>query len=602
MFIGLRCHRALLALVLLLLAAPAAWATSWTVNSAADPAIGSASNCAAGNPNTCTLRDAIAAAGNSDTITFASSAMLITLTSTNLLMLSQTMLTIDGGGVVVVDGNLTTQVFEVASGANITLTGLTIRKGKTSFYGGGIYNEGTLTVSDTTLSGNNAGDGGGAIFNSNGGTVTLTRSTLSGNSAYVGGAIYNYNAGTIILIQSMLSDNFAGSDGGGIYNDVGTLTLNNSRLSGNLAVDGGRGGGIFNSNAGTIILANSTLSDNAASASGGGIYNRGNSALSNSTLSGNAAYDFDVGGGGIYNQASLTLANSTLFDNSANLGGGVYNQASLTLTNSTLSDNSANLGGGIYNNGGTVTLTNTILNQVSGNGSACAGGLPIDQGGNLDSGISCNVSSARSNATINLGLLQNNGGPTQTLLPGADSQAIDGIACTNAPPTDQRGVTRPQGAICDIGAVEVKQAALTVQVSDVGNGNNRVTATAGAMAVSPMVGINLCGSESGSCTAYYNTEGSPAPSVTLTLAPTTGWHVVSVTSDTCAGSLSGDPYTTATYTTAALTASCTVSVNFAVSQTSSPPPVPVPSLSVWLLLLLGGVLLGAGVRTATRRK
>jgi hypothetical protein len=142
--------------------------------------------------------------------------------------------------------------------------------------------------------------------------------------------------------------------------------------------------------------------------------------------------------------------------------------------------------------------------------------------------------------------------------------------------------------------VELKQVALTVQVSDVGNGNNHVTATADVAPVSPMSGINRCGSASGSCTAYYDTEGSPAPSVTLALAPTIGWYVVSVTSDTCTGSLSGDPYATATYTTAALTASCTLSVNFAVSQASRPAKVPV--LSVWLMWFLGVTAVGMGLR------
>lgn len=615
MFIRLLGHRVWLGFVFLLFATPAAWATSWSVNSSADPATGSANNCTAGNPNTCTLRDAIAAAGNSDIITFGSSATLITLTSNHPLVLNQAPLTIDGGGGAVVDGNLATRVFEVASVADITLVGLTIRNGQTIFDGAGIYNQGTLTLTQSTLSGNSAGGSGGGIYNS-AGTLTLINSTLSGNVATSnsggGGGIYNNAIGTLTLTDSTLSGNVTTSNsGGGIYN-AGMLTVTLSTLSGNSAKAGGGiynqgtftltqsalsgnsapiGGGISNA-AGTLTLTSSMLSGNSATF-GGGFYNQGTLILTLSTVSGNSA-------GGIFNTGTLTLINSTVSGNSAfgYVGGGIFNDGTLTLIQSTLSDNSASLGGDIYNNGGSITLNNTILNEGSGNGGVCFGGLPIDQGGNLDSGISCGVSSAQSNATINLGPLQNNGGPTQTMLPGAGSAAIDAIACTNAPPADQRGVTRPQGATCDSGAVEVKQTGLTVEVS--GNGNNQVTATAGAIPVSPIVGINLCGSGSGSCTAYYNIEGSPVPSVSLTLMPITGWHVVSVTSDTCTGSLSGDPYKTATYTTAALTASCTVSVIFAVNQTSS--PTPVPALSVWLLLLLCVVLMGAGLRTALRWK
>jgi hypothetical protein len=54
-----------------------------------------------------------------------------------------------------------------------------------------------------------------------------------------------------------------------------------------------------------------------------------------------------------------------------------------------------------------------------------------------------------------LGVLANNGGPTQTMLPQTGSPVIDAIACTAAPATDQRGISRPQGTACDIGAVEV---------------------------------------------------------------------------------------------------------------------------------------------------
>ena len=145
--------------------------------------------------------------------------------------------------------------------------------------GGGIYNSsgGTLTVTNSTLSGNYSatGDyvGGGGIYNSPGGTLTVTNSTLSGNSARWGGGICN--GGTLTVTDSTLLGNSA-SDGGGICNIGGsyyvtaTLTVTNSTLSGNSADDGG---GISNHD-GTLIVTNSTLSGNSADR-GGGIYSYG---------------------------------------------------------------------------------------------------------------------------------------------------------------------------------------------------------------------------------------------------------------------------------------------------------------------------------------
>ena len=83
--------------------------------------------------------------------------------------------------------------------------------------GGGIFNDGTLTVTNSTLSGNSAGWGGG-IANVSSGTVTVKDSTLSGNSASEdgGGGIANIN-GTVTVKNSTLSDNSASEDGGGWY-------------------------------------------------------------------------------------------------------------------------------------------------------------------------------------------------------------------------------------------------------------------------------------------------------------------------------------------------------------------------------------------------
>jgi hypothetical protein len=125
-------------------------------------------------------------------------------------------LTIQGQGAAstAVDGGFGGTVFLIDFGVTATVQDMTIRQGSDIFgFGGGIYNSGTLTISNSTLSGNSAMFGGGGIYNDN--TVTISNSTLAGN---YGGGIYN--AGTLTVSDSTISGNFATeSSGGGIYNE-----------------------------------------------------------------------------------------------------------------------------------------------------------------------------------------------------------------------------------------------------------------------------------------------------------------------------------------------------------------------------------------------
>ena len=142
----------------------------------------------------------------------------------------------------------------VLRGSSVTISNLTFKDSKTA--AGIILNDGTLTLSNSTVSGNSASgpliarggifnggalNRGGGIFND--GTLTLSNSTVSGNSALNdGGGIYN--VGMLALIDSTISDNTAGREGGGIFNvgasfphgalqKVGMLTLTNSMVSNN---------------------------------------------------------------------------------------------------------------------------------------------------------------------------------------------------------------------------------------------------------------------------------------------------------------------------------------------------------------------------------
>jgi hypothetical protein len=138
-------------------------------------------------------------------------------------------------------------------------------------------------------------------------------------------------------------------------------------------------------------------------------------------------------------------------------GGGIYNETgTVVLVHSTSSANSAPSGAGIFNYlAGRMLPKNTVIADGCDN----ADGAVTDNGGNIDTGTSCGFGassqSSVSAAALKLGLLQDNGGPTSTVRPGIGSTAIDAVACDPAVTTDQRGASRPRGAACDIGAVEV---------------------------------------------------------------------------------------------------------------------------------------------------
>jgi predicted outer membrane repeat protein len=388
---------------LLLLNALPVFGTTFTVSSTADSGTGS-------------LRAEIAAAngaGGTNTINFSVTGT-ITLASSLPTITSNLTITGPGASSLAISGNNAVQVFSIASGATVAISGVTIENGACGCSGGGIYNNGTLTLSNSTLSGNSTTGSGGSI----------------------------YNEGTLTVSNSILSGNFAGS-GGGIYNDE-KLTVSNSTLSGNSAAGG----------------------------TGGGIYNDGKATVSDSTLSGNSASE----GGGIYNDYAATLTNSTLSGNSAtSSGGGIYNDETLTVTNSTLSGNSApsGSGGGIYNDE-TATLKNTLLAHGASGGN-CSGSFGSD-GHNLSDDSTCSFAGIGDINNRPAGLapagLGSNGGPTQTIALLAGSTAVDAIPvspinyCTATDgitpiATDQRGITRPQGPACDIGAFELAPTTTT---------------------------------------------------------------------------------------------------------------------------------------------
>ncbi len=134
-------------------------------------------------------------------------------------------LTISGG---------TGGVISVGSGANLSISDLTISGGSATL-GGGVDNDGTLTLTGCTISGDSAATGGG-LYNK--GTMTLVECTVAANSAGQGGGIAN--AGTLTLTASTISGNSAGTGGGGLYESSAATgaTANDTIVAGNLGTAG----------------------------------------------------------------------------------------------------------------------------------------------------------------------------------------------------------------------------------------------------------------------------------------------------------------------------------------------------------------------------
>ena len=267
----------------------------------------------------------------------------------------------------------------------VTISGMTISNGNALGLddgGGGISNvdNGTLTITDSIISGNTANDDG-AIRNL--GTLDVTNSTLSGNTSNgTAGGLYNDRGATATVSDSTFSGNSAPA-GGGIFNSGGTLDVTNSTFSGNKSTNDW-GGAIVNGSFSTATVSDSTFSDNSAGAEGGAIRNDGTLDVTNSTFSENSA---SLRGGGIWQGSAtrLTVTNSTFSGNSATEGAGIFNRGGGTLdvTNSTFSENSANLrGGGIFSNtnlsGETTTITNST---ISGNTAQTSGGGVFNEDG-----------------------------------------------------------------------------------------------------------------------------------------------------------------------------------------------------------------------------
>ena len=187
-------------------------------------------------------------------------------------------------------GSINSNGGNIYNGGALTITNSSILGGQAS-NGGGIENDGTLVLAGSTVTGN-TGNSAGGIGNSNNGTLTVTNSTISNNTTGAGGSSgggISIFSGTATLLNSTVSGNYTGSDGGGISNN-GNLTLTNSTVYGNQTGD--EIGGIINDAGSLLTLVSSTIADN----QGDGVFaNNAQLSMSNSVLSGNGADLFNQG-------------------------------------------------------------------------------------------------------------------------------------------------------------------------------------------------------------------------------------------------------------------------------------------------------------------
>lgn len=357
-----------------------------------------------------------------------------------------------GSGHTILDGGGRDRLLEII-GAMVFVSDLTVTRGKSPYYeyGGGIENlvDGDLTLTRVRLL-SNEGTGGGI---DNDGVLTLADCTLLRNRDDTsGGGLANY--GTATLGDVVFDGNRSEGDGGGFAN-YGVMTVDGALVRRNEALGDG-GGGAYNG--GLLTMWRSTVERNRASLSpgfGGGVFNTLVADLRESTVANNRAY---ADGGGIENFGTLTLTNSTVTANRADYGaGGLDHWGGVSqLTNVTLTRNRAREANQIFAAGfaGELRVVNSL---ISGAGKDCIGPV-ISLGHNLDDDGTCGfvASGDRSGVRPQVNVLANNGGPTRTCSLRADSPAIDGGDASFCPPTDQRGLPRPQGATCDIGAYEAR--------------------------------------------------------------------------------------------------------------------------------------------------
>ena len=442
-------HKLLWPVLLLATLARFAGAADITVTRLDDPAPGACL------PTDCSLREAVIAANalpGADRILLPAGILQLTIVnpSPNPGAVAGDLDLTDDVEIIGVSANTTSiiaenndRIFNLISNVNVTLRKMTLGGGMSGFGGAINLYDGTLTVEDAIIGNNHASGDGGAIRSNSNYEMTLRRVQITNNTA--------------------------SGNGGAIETGTGGALVLDSTITGNHAVNGGAIDGYG------ARIYRSWIQNNTATGNGGGVHGHAGCSctaleIHESTLSGNGA----VQGGGVYASPPLDIELSTFSGNTASsVGGAVFATTTgggssgdgFHIYSSTLHGNTAPGGSAVYffnDAGGLGTppdFQNTVISGAcmqTGGGSGTFYALL----GNVESpGNTCNLGLFSQNsvadASLHLGALADNGGPTPTLLPLAGSALIDAgwsYVCTSL---DQRGYVRADGnAYCDAGSVE----------------------------------------------------------------------------------------------------------------------------------------------------
>ena len=454
-----------------------------------------------------------------DTITFADGLSTITLNSQ--LSITQSLdISLGGATAVTLSGDNLSRIFSIDAGSDgspptdVSVSGLTLTDGSAES-GGAIYVSAdqslmldAVTLTGNVATGNDVGQGGGAIFNAGaldisggrindneatgtsgsgggilnmGGTLAVTAATISGNTAHRAGGGIETAGGNVTLTDVILGSDGDGTDdesegnsvavnptpgnGGGLHiGGAGVVTVTGGSVIGNSAVEGG---GLWNSGAGTLTVNDVTVSGNTASGDaadngGGGIYNDGGvTILSGGVVSDNVADGTSGSGGGVLNNGgTLTISDGTIISgNRANrAGGGIETvSGSATLDSVIIRDNTVNTegatgnpgnGGGLHIGGDGVVMING--GEVTGNSAVEGGGLWNSGAGTL---MVDGTTIADNTAVRGGGVYQQEAATTQTFT--VDLQTLNGDYGSNATGTatitlDTSGVTGPNSGTATI--------------------------------------------------------------------------------------------------------------------------------------------------------
>jgi len=434
---------------------------------------------------------------------------------------SVTVLTGDAGVPGDTDDNSNHVVTAINVNANTVIDGVTIRNGNATGFsatgnGGGMYiYYGDLTVANVIFT-NNDGEYGGGLYTRYG-APTLINVQFNGNHARYGGGAYSQSE-TFTMTDVTFRDNTVELSGGGFYNNYGSPVLTSVRFEGNQADS--TGGGMYtynglplltavqfisnatNSNGGAIYqwkelvtLADTVFMSNTARSHGGAIYTyRGAFSGERISLLGNsarynggaiftdrsvmtlthftAAYNQGKYGGVFYNDTTtVTLVNATIYANLATVdGGAIFNDAAPSTIDhlTAVSNHADHYGGALY----TILDAPTVHNSILWGNTAEKGAIIIGTASFIETvveggcpvGVSCTHTHDEDPI---LGAFGNYGGAVSTIPLLTGSAAIDHVTAF-CPATDARGIARPQGTACDMGAYESRGLALALV-----SGNNQ---------------------------------------------------------------------------------------------------------------------------------